>query len=93
MMNLCARARFTQKARTGSGIVLYLPVDNLDCNQAIQDGVERSVGYGHGACAEFDRETVGTYVNFEVSQPKRTREQSTQLKRRRGQIAPAPAPF
>src|SRR5207249_8421993 len=77
MMNVCSRARFAQKTRTRPGILRHPAVDDLESNLRVQHCIASAVSYGHRSRAELDRETIRTYLHFEVGVSQLSRRQST----------------
>src|SRR5207249_10870717 len=73
MMNVRSRARFAQKTRPRAGILRHTPVDDLKGNSRVQHCVASEVSYGHRSRTELDRNTIRTYLNFEVRVPQWSR--------------------
>jgi len=77
MMNVCSRARFTQKPRPRAGILRHSPVDDLEGNNRVQYCIASAISYGHSSGTEFDRKTIRTYLHFEVGVSQWSGRQST----------------
>src|SRR6058998_1838302 len=77
MMNVRSRARLAQKTRPRARILRHLPVDHLESDKRIQDCIASAVSYGHSSRTELDRETIRTYLHFEVGVSQLSRRQST----------------
>ena len=76
MMNLRGRARFAQESRTSSGIFGQLSTDDFECDRRIKNRVARTIRHRHCTGAEYDREAVGIYFDFEVRITQRTESDS-----------------
>src|SRR5437667_8980725 len=77
MMNVRSRARFAQKTRPRAGILRHFPVDDFQGNSRVQHCIASAVSYGHRSRTELDRETIRTYLHFEVGVSQLSRRQST----------------
>src|SRR5438093_6341781 len=66
MMNVCSRARLAQKTRPRAGVLRHLPVDDFEGSSRVQYCIASAVSYGHRSRTELDRETIRTYLHFEM---------------------------
>ena len=72
MMNLRGRAGFAQESRTSGGIFRQLSTDDFEGDRRIKNSVASTIRHRHCPGAEYDREAVGIYFDFEVSITQRT---------------------
>jgi hypothetical protein len=77
MMNVRSRTRFAQKTRPRAGILRHLPVDDLEGNSRVQHCIASAVSYCHRTRTKLDRETICTYLDFEMGVPQWSGRQST----------------
>src|SRR5437016_6976431 len=81
MMNVRSCARFAQKTRPRAGILRHAPVDDLEGNSRVQHCIASAVSYCHRTRTELDRETIRTYLDFEMGVPQWSGRQSTAPRR------------